>query len=152
MVSDHDSELLTRFYEALNDGDFEAAMDLCNQEVEVYQPPEVVAALPPRGHRDVTEYLREFFGSWEVYQPEPEEFVEAGGKVVALVHLRARGLGQPLRDRGGDRRRVRGRRRQDLQAAPLRAPRHGAGPQANRPAPVGRLRVAQGSSEEEVEQ
>lgn len=93
MVSDHDAKLLTRFYEALNHGDFEAAVDLCNQEVEVYQPPEVVAAMPPRGHRDVTEYLREFFGSWEMYHPEPEEFVETGDKLVALVNLRARGLG-----------------------------------------------------------
>ena len=94
MVSNDDSQLLTRFYEALNDGDFEAAMDLCGEEVEVYQPPEVVAAMPPRGRRDVTEYLREFFASWHMYRPQPEEFVESGGgQVVALVHLHARGLG-----------------------------------------------------------
>jgi ketosteroid isomerase-like protein len=93
MVSDHDAQLLRQFYEALNEGDFEAAMDLCNQEVEVYQPPEVVAALPARGQRDVTEYLREFFGTWHMYRPEPEDFVESGDKVVALVNLRARGLG-----------------------------------------------------------
>ena len=93
MVSEQDTELLTRFYEALNHGDFEAAMDLCNGDVEVYQPPDVVAALPPRGHRDVTEYLREFFGSWHMYRPEPKDFVESGGHLVALVSLRARGLG-----------------------------------------------------------
>jgi ketosteroid isomerase-like protein len=49
--------------------------------------------VPARGHRNVTEYLREFFGSWEMYRPEPEEFVESDGNVVALVNLRARGLG-----------------------------------------------------------
>ena len=93
MVSKHDEHLLLRFYEALNGGHFDAAMDLCNKEVEVYQPPEVVAAMPPRGHRDVSRYLRQFFASWHMYEPEPESFVESGDKVVALVHLRARGLG-----------------------------------------------------------
>lgn len=93
MVSEHDAELLRRFYEALNDEDFEAAMDLCNREVEVYQPPDVVGAMAPRGHRDVTEYLREFLGSWHMYRPEPKDFVESGGHLVALVSLRARGLG-----------------------------------------------------------
>jgi ketosteroid isomerase-like protein len=93
MVSEHDEKLLLRFYEALNEGHFDAAMDLCNQEIEVYQPPEVVAAIPPRGHRDVSEYLHQFFASWEMYEPEPEGFVASGDKVVALVHLRARGLG-----------------------------------------------------------
>ncbi len=93
MVSKHDERLLRQFYEALNDGHFDAAIELCNHEVEVYQPPEVVAAMPPRGHRDVGRYLRQFFASWHMYEPEPEGFVESGDKVVALVHLRARGLG-----------------------------------------------------------
>ena len=93
MVSDRDAKLLTRFYEALNDGDFEAAMDLCDQDVEVYQAPEIVASMPPRGRRDVTDYLREFFASWHMYRPNPQEFVESGDHVVALVHLHARGIG-----------------------------------------------------------
>jgi ketosteroid isomerase-like protein len=93
MVSQHDEQLLMRFYEALNGGHFEDAMDLCKQEVEVYQPPEVVSAMPPRGHREVSRYLREFFASWHMYEPEPEGFLADGHKVVALVHLRARGLG-----------------------------------------------------------
>ena len=93
MVSQHDEQLLMRFYEALNGGHFEDAMDLCKQEVEVYQPPEVVSAMPPRGHREVSRYLRQFFESWHMYEPEPEGFVSAEDKVVALVHLRARGLG-----------------------------------------------------------
>jgi ketosteroid isomerase-like protein len=93
MVSERDEHLLMQFYEALNEGEFEAAMDLCNLEVEVYQPPEVVSAMPPRGHRDVSRYLQQFFASWHMYEPEPEGFVATGDKVVALVHLRARGLG-----------------------------------------------------------
>jgi len=93
MVSQHDVSLLNRFYDALNVADVEAALDLCDSEVEVYMPSNVVAAVAPRGHRDVGEYLRGWFDSWHVYNPEPEEFVAAGDQVVALVNLRARGKG-----------------------------------------------------------
>jgi ketosteroid isomerase-like protein len=93
MVSEHDTALLRSFYEALNVGDVDAVLDLCAREVEVYVPPDVVAAVAPRGHRDVGEYLRGWFDSWHVYRPEPEDFVSAGEQVVALVNLRARGKG-----------------------------------------------------------
>jgi ketosteroid isomerase-like protein len=93
MVSQHDVTLLNRFYDALNLADVEAALELCDSEVEVYMPSNVVAAVAPRGHRDVGKYLRGWFDSWHVYSPEPEEFVAAGGRVVALVKLRARGKG-----------------------------------------------------------
>jgi len=93
MVSDHDAAILRRFYEALNDEDVSAAMDLCASQVEVYLPPDVVSAVAPRGHRDVSAYLREFMDSWHMYRPQPEDFVKTGDRVVALVHLRARGKG-----------------------------------------------------------
>jgi ketosteroid isomerase-like protein len=93
MVSEHDAALLNRFYEALNVGDVDAMLELCDQEVEVYMPPNVVAALPPRGHRDVGEYLHGWFDSWDAYRPQPEDFIRAGDQLVALVNLRARGKG-----------------------------------------------------------
>jgi ketosteroid isomerase-like protein len=93
MVSEHDTDVLKRFYEAINDQDVDAAIDLCDQRVEVYLSPNVVSAVAPRGHRDVSAYLREFMGSWHMYRPEPEDFVASGDQVVALVHLRARGKG-----------------------------------------------------------
>ena len=93
MVSEHDAALLKGFYEALNVGDVDAALESCADEVEVYVPPEVVATVAPRGHRDVGEYLRGWFDSWQVYRPDPEDFVSAGDQVVALVNLRARGKG-----------------------------------------------------------
>ena len=93
MVSDQDTALLESFYEALNDGDVNAALALCDQNVEVYMPPDVVSAVAPRGHRDVGEYLRGWFDSWHVYRPDPEDFITAGEQVVALVNLRARGKG-----------------------------------------------------------
>jgi ketosteroid isomerase-like protein len=92
MAQEH-LNLLRNFYDALNRDDLEAALRLCHENVEVYQSPEVVAAVPPRGHKDVANYLRGWFESWHAYAPEPEEFIEAGDKVVVMVHLRARGKG-----------------------------------------------------------
>jgi uncharacterized protein len=79
------------FYDALNRDDVDAAVELCDPEVEVYLNPDVVAALAPRGRKEVAEYLRGWFDSWDKYAPRPEEFVPAGDQVVVLVHLRARG-------------------------------------------------------------
>jgi ketosteroid isomerase-like protein len=93
MVPEHDTEVLKRFYEAINEQDVDAAMTLCDRKVEVYLPPNIVSAVAPRGHRDVGAYLREFMDSWHMYRPEPEDFVASGDQVVALVHLRARGKG-----------------------------------------------------------
>ena len=86
-------DLLQNFYDALNRDDLDAAIRLCDENVEVYQPPEVVAAVPPRGHKDVASYLRGWFASWHAYSPQPERFIEAGDQVVVMVHLKARGKG-----------------------------------------------------------
>ena len=93
MSSEHSAAVLTRFYDALRGGDVDAAIDLCDSDVEVYLAPDVVAAVAPRGHRDVEAWLRGFLDSWHTYRPEPQDFVDAGEQVIALVHLRARGKG-----------------------------------------------------------
>jgi ketosteroid isomerase-like protein len=89
-------ELLRRFYEYFNQGDLDAVLELCAPEVEIYKDPEVVemvAALTPRGQDRVAQYLRGWLDSWDGYLARPQEFLESGEEVVALVHLRARGKG-----------------------------------------------------------
>jgi uncharacterized protein len=86
-------ELLQNFYEALERNDVESAVGLCDPEVEVYLNPDVVAALPPKGHKEVASYLRGWFDSWDKYAPRPQEFIEADDQVVVFVHLNARGKG-----------------------------------------------------------
>jgi ketosteroid isomerase-like protein len=85
--------LLRDFYEALNGDDVESAVNLCAPEVQVYLNPDVVAALPPRGHKEVANYLRGWFDSWDAYTAQPDEFKESGDQVVVMVQLRARGKG-----------------------------------------------------------
>jgi ketosteroid isomerase-like protein len=86
-------ELLREFYEALNRDDFDSAVKLCDPDVRVWLNPDVVAALPPRGHKEVANYLRGWFDSWDTYVARPQEFIEAGEQMVVMVQLRARGKG-----------------------------------------------------------
>ena len=89
-------ELLRRFYESFNQRDLDAVLELCTNDVEVYKDPEVVemvAAATPRGQERVAQYLRGWLESWTAYHARPEEFVQSGDDVAALVHLRARGKG-----------------------------------------------------------
>jgi ketosteroid isomerase-like protein len=89
-------ELLRRFYEYFNQRDLDAVLELCAPEVEVYKNPEVVemvGAFTPRGQERVAQYLRGWLDSWDAYLARPQEFLESGKEVVALVHLRARGKG-----------------------------------------------------------
>jgi ketosteroid isomerase-like protein len=86
-------DLLREFYDALNRGDVDSAVGLCDPDVRVWLNPDVVAALPPRGYKEVARYLRGWFDSWDAYVPRPQEFIDVGDQVVVMVQLRARGKG-----------------------------------------------------------
>ena len=86
-------DLLRDFYAALERNDVESAVGLCDRDVEVYLNPDVVAALPPKGHKEVASYLRGWLHSWDKYDARPQEFIEAGEQVVVHVQLVARGKG-----------------------------------------------------------
>jgi uncharacterized protein len=86
-------DLLRAFYDALNRDDVDSAVELCDPDVRVWLNPDVVGALSPRGHKEVANYLRGWFESWDMYVPRPQEFIDAGDQVVVMVELRARGKG-----------------------------------------------------------
>jgi uncharacterized protein len=88
------ADLLRRFYESFNQGDLDSVLELCTDDVELYQDPDVVdmvAALTPRGSERVAQYLRGWLDSWSEYQVRPQEFLQSGQDVAALTHARARG-------------------------------------------------------------
>ena len=95
-ASPESAALLRRFYESFNQRDLDAVLELCTDDVEVYKDPEVVemvAAFTPRGQERVAQYLRGWLESWDAYNARPEDFMQTGDDVAALVHLRARGKG-----------------------------------------------------------
>jgi ketosteroid isomerase-like protein len=89
-------DLLRRFYESFNQGDLDAVLELCSEDVEVYKDPEVVemvAAFTPRGQERVGQYLRVWLDSWDEYVARPQDFVQSGDEIAAFLQLRARGKG-----------------------------------------------------------
>jgi len=91
----HDTtDLLRRFYESFNQGDLDSVLELCSDDVELYQDPDVVemvAALTPRGQERIAQYLRGWLDSWSDYHARPQEFLQSGEQVAAFTQLRARG-------------------------------------------------------------
>jgi hypothetical protein len=88
--------LLRRFYESFNQRDVDAVLELCSGDVEIYKDPEVVemvAALTPRGQERVAQYLAGWLESWADYSARPEEFLQSGDEVAALIQIRARSKG-----------------------------------------------------------
>jgi ketosteroid isomerase-like protein len=90
-------DLIDRFYEAFSRRDVDAVLDLCHEDIEIYKDPDVVemvSALTPRGSERVTQYLRGWLDSWDMYQPRVSDLRESGNdEVVALIDVRARGRG-----------------------------------------------------------
>ena len=64
-----------------------AAVD---QEVEV-QDHDILDAGEYRGHEGVRRWFEDWGTAWAAYSFEPEEFIDAGDRVVAVIHLKAEG-------------------------------------------------------------
>jgi uncharacterized protein len=83
-------EIVRRAYEAWNSGDPEAAMALLDPQVEWTLPAHFPDAETWRGREQVVEGLRTVSTSWDSLRLEVKELIEAGDRVVALVHIHGR--------------------------------------------------------------
>lgn len=82
-----------RIYEARNRGDVDAVLAECDPEVTWRPHLATLGGKPIRGHDGVRAYMESLQEDWEGFRHEPEEFLDAGDKVVALLHTYARGRG-----------------------------------------------------------
>lgn len=67
--------------------------DLCHPDLEWRWPPSMPGPSLYRGHEELGRGLRTFEDSWEELVLEPQEFLEEGDYVLAVVRYRARGAG-----------------------------------------------------------
>ncbi len=85
-------EVVRRSIEAYRRGDLDAALADVHPEI-AWNPFEEA---PMRGLDAVREYLARWESDWDELETTPEEFIDAGDAVVAVVHFRGRGRGSGI--------------------------------------------------------
>lgn len=91
-MSEQDVETIRRLNQAFNDApeDTDAWLAFYHRDAEFHTPPEWPEASVYRGHEGVAELGSAWFGSFDEYRWDAEEYIDAGDCVVALFHHRGR--------------------------------------------------------------
>lgn len=83
-------EIVRRAFEAWNRGDPESAIELLDPDIEWRLPPNFPDADAWHGRDAVVQGLTAVAGSWDEFQVEIHELIDAGDRVVALVRFKGR--------------------------------------------------------------
>ena len=84
-------EALQRGYEALNRGDLSVVAELLHPEIEWHEPGDSPEAGTHQGRDSFERFLRGWMDSFDGFRVVPEEVVERGDKVIAVVRQSGRG-------------------------------------------------------------
>jgi uncharacterized protein len=82
---------LQRGYEALNRGDLSVVSELLDPEIEWHEPGDSPEAGTHHGRDSFERFLRGWRDSFDSFQVVPEQVVERGDKLIAVVHQSGRG-------------------------------------------------------------
>jgi ketosteroid isomerase-like protein len=82
-----------RIYDARNRGDIDAVLADCAPDVTWRPHLATLGTQPIQGHDEVRAYMVSLGEDWQSFRHEPEEFFDAGDKVVAFLQTYARGRG-----------------------------------------------------------
>ena len=88
-----DVDTLRAAYEALNDGDISAAIDVLDLQAEWHEHSELPEASSYHGRDTIRAFLEDFLDSWRDFRQEPEDFVASGERVAIVLRIQARGKG-----------------------------------------------------------
>lgn len=89
-------ELVQRALAALNAGDIEALVAVCDRDFELDMSDRVFNPSSYRGHDGIRQFHTEVLEVWEQYVWEPEQVIEEGNRIVALVRTTGKGRGSGL--------------------------------------------------------
>src|SRR5512133_13441 len=100
-MSEENVELARRGYEAFARGDLDAVLGLLDSHIEVrpggiLSTGEIMGEGPYRGHAGFLKYAEQWLEPWEEYQLIPEEFIDAGDRVVVIYRAVGRGKGSGI--------------------------------------------------------
>jgi uncharacterized protein len=80
-------------YSAFNRGDYDAAVQALDPNVEWTEPAEFPGGGTYHGPQAVKQYLTKSRAAWAEITSEPEQFIPAGDRIVVFVHARLRANG-----------------------------------------------------------
>ena len=86
----HEIEAVKETYAAINRNDVPGALKALDPQIEWIEPPDFPTPGTYRGHAEVSAHISRGRGTWAEGACEPERFVVAGDKIVALLHVRVR--------------------------------------------------------------
>ena len=90
-MSDENVAAVRAVYERWGKGEFEASLELFDDEVVFIMPPDLPDAGTYRGLEQLAEYTRGFLEPWKHIVIEGEEILDGGENVVAAVRQRGTG-------------------------------------------------------------
>jgi ketosteroid isomerase-like protein len=89
-------EIVRRAHEALNCGDIDAVVALCDPAFRLDMSDRVFNPAVYEGHDGIRRFYAEVRDVWDRYTWEPEELIERGGFVVALLRSSGTGRGSGI--------------------------------------------------------
>jgi ketosteroid isomerase-like protein len=82
-MSQANVEIVRALYEAWQRGDYEAAFELIDGEIEWFGPPDVSNSGVARGHEGMSRSLATWVGTWDDYHFELRHLIDCGDDVLA---------------------------------------------------------------------
>jgi ketosteroid isomerase-like protein len=90
-MTEENVEVVRRAHEALNGGDVEGLIALCDAAFRLDMSDRVLNPAVYEGHDGIRRFYAEVRDVWASYTWEPEELIESGDLVVALLRSSGRG-------------------------------------------------------------
>jgi ketosteroid isomerase-like protein len=90
-VTEANVEALQRGYEALNSGDLSLVLELLDPDLEWHEPGDSPEAGTHHGRDSFERFFRSWIDSFDEFRVEPEQVVQRGNDLVAVVRQSGRG-------------------------------------------------------------
>jgi ketosteroid isomerase-like protein len=95
-MSQENVEIVRRAHKALNGGDVDALVALCDVAFRLDMSDRVLNPAVYEGHDGIRRFYAEVREVWASYTWEPEELVESGDDVIALLRSSGKGRGSGI--------------------------------------------------------
>jgi ketosteroid isomerase-like protein len=96
VTSQHNAEVVRRFYDVWAKDEFPGPLELMDPEIEYVNPAEAVEPGTRLGLSAFTKAVEKLLQSWEYWRADVEEIETVGDQVAVVVRYRTRGRGSGI--------------------------------------------------------